>query len=753
MFPSLPLCGRHVMMATLSLVLVLRAQSATHYVSTTGVSSGTGTSAAPWNLKWAMSGAGGVLAAGDIVYLRGGIYATNQRYSVSVSGTAALPITFREASGESAVIDGSFAGPALPDDGGSYGLIEFNGAAYISLADLEIRNFRTTKSSDAVGVLIVGTSHHITLSACDIHHIETNVFGGGNANGIGVYGTNATTALTNVTISGCDVHHLKTGYSESVTFNGNVDTFLVENSSIHDCDNIGIDCIGYEGVGGTTNDRARNGTIRGNVVFNIDSLTNPAYGGDRGADGIYVDGGTAITIERNKIFNCNIGIELASEHSGRATSNCKVRNNWVWRNHLGGLFLGGAESTNGGATGNSVTNNTFWQNDTDNTFSGEIVFQNFATSNSLKQNILLTSSQNLFVSNVTTNSTTGNTFNWNLYYSPSGANTSALGKWQWNNVVRQGFGSWKTITGFDGSSQVGDPKFVAAADPPDLHIQGTSAAIDTGDPAFAAASGETDIDNETRVVNTRVDIGADETSASSISGTYVNVYAVDPSASEDGDDGAFLVTRSGAVTGSTPVTLAISGNATRGTDYENISISLILVPGQSSATVRIRPLIDSASEGAEFVFFHIPPSSFYLQGNHSSDALVVYDSVADQWRATQFGAQASNPAIAGDSADPDNDGMANLLEFALGTVPMAAESVRRPVVSIQNGYLTLSASRDGKPAGVTLLGESSATTAGWLAGAGGVVILADSDSLFKVRDVAPVSENAGRFLRLRATRP
>jgi poly(3-hydroxybutyrate) depolymerase len=46
----------------------------------------------------------------------------------------------------------------------------------------------------------------------------------------------------------------------------------------------------------------------------------------------------------------------------------------------------------------------------------------------------------------------------------------------------------------------------------------------------------------------------------------------------------------------------------------------------------------------------------------------------DAWRSAHFGASAINPDIAGDSADPDGDGISNLLEYTHGTDPLAANA-------------------------------------------------------------------------------
>ena len=66
-------------------------------------------------------------------------------------------------------------------------------------------------------------------------------------------------------------------------------------------------------------DMVRNGVCSGNVVYNISAEGNQAYYEDGeydlSADGIYVDGGQSIDIYNNFIFNCDIGLEVATEHS------------------------------------------------------------------------------------------------------------------------------------------------------------------------------------------------------------------------------------------------------------------------------------------------------------------------------------------------------------------------------------------------------------------------------------------------------
>ena len=61
------------------------------------------------------------------------------------------------------------------------------------------------------------------------------------------------------------------------------------------------------------------------------------------------------------------------------------------------------------------------------------------------------------------------------------------------------------------------------------------------------------------------------------------------------------------------------------------------------------------------------------------DLTVAVDSPLETWRLAAFGDEAGDPAVAGDEADPDEDGLTNLVEYALGSPPRAAGS--RPLPS------------------------------------------------------------------------
>ena len=107
------------------------------------------------------------------------------------------------------------------------------------------------------------------------------------------------------------------------------------------------------------------------------------------------------------------------------------------------------------------------------------------------------------------------------------------------------------------------------------------------------------------------------------------------------------------------------------------------------------------------------------------------------------------------AADPDGDGISNLIEYALGLDPTAANA--NPIQLSQvvvNGstYLQLSVNRNPAVTNVLIEGLSAGTLgdpAAWSTGT--TVTVSDTESVFTVRDNQPIETNNKRFLRLRFT--
>ena len=327
-----------------------------YFVAPDGDDANAGTIAAPFKTIGHAVSIASADPLGATVLLRAGTW--SEKVSIS-QGTK--PLVLAAYAGEAAIIDGT----GLTVANGQQGLIDVT-RGNVTIDGLELRNFRSTTSAVPLGVFAHGSGDGLTLRRTHIHHIATTVGScngtGGNAFGLAIYGTD-TTPWTNVVVSENELDHLTLGCSESLSLNGNVDGFEVTKNQVHDNDNIGIVAIGFEGTAPTPAlDQARNGRIAENQVWNIASRENPAYAGESSADGIYVDGATRITIERNVVHHADLGVEVASEHQGRSSSWVLVRNNVVFGSVQAGLSLGGYAASVGNADHDVFLNNTLSDN-------------------------------------------------------------------------------------------------------------------------------------------------------------------------------------------------------------------------------------------------------------------------------------------------------------------------------------------------------------------------------------------------------
>jgi len=485
--------------------LINLASGAVYYVSTSGSDSNAGTRAAPWRT---IQHAATSVKAGDTVNIRAGVY--NEAVTPSVSGSASAgSITFQSYPGETATIDGT----GLKVANGQSGLFNITNLNYITVSGLEIRNFTSKSASQVpVGIYVSGADSNIQLLSNHVHNITTTAPANAdncasNALGIAIYGTRAPASINNLTISGNEVDHNKTGCSETLTLNGNVENFTVTGNLIHDNNNIGIDVIGYEGTAPqAAYDRARKGTISGNTVYNITSFGNPDYGNDYAADGIYVDGGTQVLIERNTIHDTDLNVELASEHKGKLTDYVTLRNNLIYHGNANGISIGGYDSKRGGTDHCTIINNTLYANDTRQTGSGEFQVQYYATNNVFEDNIIYASaSQDLFFNNYTNSESNPVDVDHNLYYSTDAANA----QWIWNGKTWTGFSRYQSGAGKDPNSHFANPQFLSTS-VPNLDVGSGSPAIGTGVVLSGGVNGTVDFAGNPRTVNGLINIGAYE---------------------------------------------------------------------------------------------------------------------------------------------------------------------------------------------------------------------------------------------------
>jgi hypothetical protein len=128
------------------------------------------------------------------------------------------------------------------------------------------------------------------------------------------------------------------------------------------------------------------------------------------------------------------------------------------------------------------------------------------------------------------------------------------------------------------------------------------------------------------------------------------------------------------------------------------------------------------------------------------------------WRAAYFSAsELADTTVSGDAADPDGDGRANLLEYALGTLPRDAGdgAANAPVLSLSSGKLALAYVRPADRADLVYAVEWSSDLATWHADAThldpAVEAPTTGGTLVTVAARISMTEQPRQFLRLRVS--
>lgn len=487
----------------LSLLLGAAAHAApTYYVSPHGDDTNDGSRQTPWRtIQHTVDRAGGSAT----VLVRGGVY--HEAVRIRHSGSAGNGyLTVRAYPGERAVLDGS--GLAIPD--GQFGLFTIADQDYVRIRGFELRHYRSRNKRVPAGIYVSGRGAHIRLLNNRIHHIATHGTNcEANALGIAVYGTNPRASIRDIVIAGNRLRDLTLGCSESLVVNGNVERFTIARNHIHDNNNIGIDVIGFEGVSpDPATDQARDGRIVGNHIHDISSSDNPGYGRHHyAANGIYVDGGRDVIIERNRIERVDIGIELASEQSGRDTRDVTVRNNLIRASRLVGITLGGYAETRGGARDNVIVQNTLYGNDTRHTGSGEFQIQYNARNNVFENNLLVATAQGLLVNHPYPSERRAAVLDYNLYDTRRPAGDR---RFVWNGEDYDRFADYRAATGNDRHSVNASPGFGIVRRALDLTLAPLSPAINAGIALSRDRIGATDLRGRPRAGDGSPDIGAFE---------------------------------------------------------------------------------------------------------------------------------------------------------------------------------------------------------------------------------------------------
>lgn len=486
---------------------------------------------------------------GATIYVIQGTY-HEHIYVQNKSGTSSNPILLKNYNGAQVIFDGDSTQTLATN-----AIINFDN---VDNAIIDGILFRNATNSNAKGLFIHNKSKNITVRNCKFTKINfsinplayPSVTGIDNSNPLVVWGDNII-PITNIKIQNVEVYNCNTGFSESITMNGNVDGFLIEECYVHDVKNIGIDVAGHYGVcPDASQDQARNGVIRKNKTDNCRFYNSVASAG-----AIYVDGAKNVIVENNKSYGGQVGISVGCEIPFHSADNVTVRNNLLYNNMKTGIEVGGWSYYNnlsGKVTNSFVIGNTCYKNNTDSTiWAGELV-ASYNENLNVHSNIFYASNYHNVLINYLPHNGTNNHFNYNNYYTPSSSYVI--------NYDTIGYGTlayFQLMTGNDLNSIFSDPNLI---DPGNLnfHLATNSPAINKGKPGYLISTNEKDMDNELRT-NGIIDCGSDESYFVSVT-TTANYNPV-----------------GGDTSGYTPGSFNVSDAG-----VANYSIPLVISPGRNN---------------------------------------------------------------------------------------------------------------------------------------------------------------------------
>ncbi len=239
-------------------------------------------------------------------------------------------------------------------------------------------------------------------------------------------------------------------------------------------------------------------------------------------------------------------------------------------------------------------------------------------------------------------------------------------------------------------------------------------------------------------------------------------FSADTFAGIEGASATLTATRTGGSSGALTVNYSTVSGSAAATDFTTTRGTLSWADADTAVkTITVPITADALPESTESFTVNLgaPLIGSALLGA-AQQATVNVTTAFGTWQTSNFTPlEIADVNIAGDSADPDNDGIKNLVEFALNTPPKTPNTTSLPAQAIQNvggtNYLTLTFLRRVPALDLvySVKTNGSMTTA-WQANAvqvGTAVNNGNGTETVTFRDSTSASATS-RFLRLDVTR-
>ena len=207
--------------------------------------------------------------------------------------------------------------------------------------------------------------------------------------------------------------------------------------------------------------------------------------------------------------------------------------------------------------------------------------------------------------------------------------------------------------------------------------------------------------------------------------------------------------------------VSLRWNASTGATSYNIKRATVSGgPYTTISTSSAMSYVDSGVTNGITSYYVVSAVNTGGESNNSTEVAALPLSPIQSWRQTAFGTIDANDAVAGDTATPRGDGVANLMKYALGLDPAKSYVGGLPVRGTNGAYLALTFNRQQNATDITYRVEATSDLLGAWAeiwnsssvpyGGGG-----NPSQAVTVTDTVTMSGAPGghRFMRLKVTRP
>jgi hypothetical protein len=231
----------------------------------------------------------------------------------------------------------------------------------------------------------------------------------------------------------------------------------------------------------------------------------------------------------------------------------------------------------------------------------------------------------------------------------------------------------------------------------------------------------------------------------------VSIAATQPVAKEiNGQQATLTLTRGGDTTLPLQVPLALGGNAVAGAHYQPLPATVTIPAGKSSLALQVTPIADSLAQGNRSLSVAVAADFALVRDPAQSAVITIQDKPFDAWRFSHFSpTELANPAISGETADPDGDDLDNLIEYALGLPPESADPSPAAAAEI-NGYLAITFNKSPIATDITWNAQVCGDFSNWQPA---VIVPHNDEGVFTARDFILRNDADHRFIRLKITRP